>query len=180
MDCEKAKACMNGFIENTLNEKDMFELSEHIGECDKCMEEFSLYASIVGEIENQKPVENVPVDLECNVMKKISGIEFKTDKILSVLLGTISVYMGVFMIISFNGEFIRRIIERNRDVEIIADGFVGKASDIILFFDGIFERLSDILSQCNFSLRNFSLAVFIFLVGGKFIRFCLNRGGNRV
>ncbi len=175
MDCKKAKACMNEFIENTLNEKDMLDFSEHIGKCGECMEEFLICSSIAEEFENEELNKNAPTDFEFNVMKKISGIEFKTDKILSFLIGAISVYMGIFMIVSFNMEFVRRIIESDSYIEAFAE----KANDIIVFINGIFEGLSDILSKCNFSLRNFSLAIFILLIGAKIIRSRLNRGGDR-
>ncbi len=169
------------YIEGSLSEDEMLKLSEHIEKCQACGEEFAAYCQISDEIKNIKISrieENAFSDnFESDVMRKISGVEFKTEKILTVIIGVISLCVALVMFIEvlqsdvFNDKCLITDIIKN------STGFIDKAIFYINFLIGfIFKFISEFLIL----MKPFSLSVIISVLLGKVIYTYLFRGGKNV
>ena len=73
MECERNKKFMLRYVEGNINEKEMLLLSEHIGKCDDCREEFLAYCEISEEFNSFDVLEKenmiLSKEFEGDVMK---------------------------------------------------------------------------------------------------------------
>lgn len=168
------------YVEGSIKEKEMLLLSEHIENCDKCREEFAAYCEISSEVNKFELSENaeeiISDDFEFSVMKKISGVEFKTEKILICIIGMISLVMALLISIDVfenymfgKEEFAKDIIENSKSVIDTTVIFIGAAIGTVFKF--FYEFL--------LIMKPFSLGVVIFSVILKII-FSIKRGRKNV
>jgi len=182
LNCKKNKEYMLKYIEGTLNEKETLILSEHIEKCSECREEFFAYCQIFDEIDEYNKftnkVENlISKDFESNVMKKISVIDLKTEKVLISLIGVISLSVAFLLFIEvdknivFNNNFFSDLaIETS--INFIDKTVVFLGLNIVNILKFIFEYLM--------LLKPFSLCGVIFTVIMSFIYNYLHRGEKNV
>ncbi len=171
------------YVEGNINEREMLLLSEHIGKCDDCREEFLAYCEISDELSDLNVLERentiLSKEFEGDVMKNISGVEFKTEKFLICILGLISLAAAFIMFIEvlqnnvfYDSGFVEEIIDNSKNF-----------TDRVLLYVGfsigsIFKFISEFL----FIMKPFSLCVVILALLGKFIFniFNLKRGKKNV
>ncbi len=169
------------YVEGSIDEKEMLLLSEHISKCDCCKEEFLAYCEISEELSNFSFPECediiLPKEFEGNVMKNISGIEFKTEKILICIIGMFSLAAALIIFIEVlqnnvfyeGGGFVKEIIDNSKNF-----------ADRILIYIGLsISSIFKFISEFLLRLKSFSLFVVIFVLAGNFI-FYLKRGKKNV
>ena len=179
LDCEKSNEYMIKYIEGTLNEEELLAFSEHIENCPNCMEEFETYCKITAEIGDTLPFEkdDISDEFECKIMKKISGFEFRTEKVLICIIGITSLVVAFIMIKGINLDF---VFEGRDFVKNIMESSAGIIEKIILAINVMFATFFKVVNEFLFSLRPFSLVVILSIIFGKIIYKFLRRGGKGV
>ncbi len=183
MECERNKKFMLRYVEGNINEKEMLLLSEHIGKCDDCREEFLAYCEISEEFNSFDVLEKenmiLSKEFEGDVMKNISGVEFKTEKFLICILGLISLFAALIMFIEvlqnnvfYDSGFVEEIIDNSKNFTDRVLIYIGFSIGAILKF----------ISEFLFVMKPFSLCVVILALLGKFVFniFNLKRGKKNV
>jgi len=180
VECEKNKELMLKYVENSINEKEMLLLSEHISKCGDCREEFLAYCEISEELNNfgisESEEDILPGEFECSVMKSISGVEFKTEKILICIIGMISLFAALIMFIEviqsnvfYDSGFVKEIID-------VSKNFTDK---ILIYIGFSIGSVLKFISEFLLYMKPFSLFIVIFALLGKFI-YGLKRGKKNV
>jgi len=181
LSCEKNKELMLKYIEGSLNEAEMLKLSEHIKKCQTCGEEFAAYCQISDEIQNLEPFKvekgTFSDDFESDVMRKISGIEFKTEKVLTIIIGVISLCIALLMFIEVwqsdvfsDKDFVTDIIKNSKS-------FIDK---VIFCINFLIRSVLKFISEFLILMKPFSLSVITSVLLGKIIFIYLHRGGKNV
>ena len=187
LSCGKNKDYLLKYIEGTISEKELLELSEHIRNCDECFEEFSAYSQIMGENDvlndnfiGQQEIEHEEVentDFEFSIMKKITGIDFKTEKLLIYIVGILSLIVAVvtfFECYSNNVLFDKELIDnmlRNSPT------FIDKVASLVGFMvNSIIQFTSEFVKI----MKPFSVFVMIYTAVWRIILIYLNRGEKNV
>lgn len=169
MDCEKSKEYMLKYIEESITGKEMFELKKHIKECRECKEEFDVYSEISGEIndidfESTENNDVVSEKFEIDVMKKISGIEFKTEKILIFLTGIISLCVAFAIFI----EVCQNIVFFDKNIfDSAIENSTGFFEKISLVMKLNIASVLQFISEFFWNMRYFSLFMIFFVMIGK-------------
>lgn len=177
MNCEKSKEYMLKYIEENLSESEMLELGEHIEKCEDCKEEFDAYCQIYKDIDNleiPKFEDDIFSDVfESDIMKKISGIEFKTEKILILIIGLISISIALIM---FVGMFNANVFNDEKVIKEIMKDSTGFIDNVIFSIDFIIKSVFRFISKFSIMIKPFSFLVLISFAVGKIIFYYLNVG----
>ncbi len=167
------------YIEGTLKEDELLEFSEHLGMCQNCMEEFETYCKITEEFGDALPLEKEEIsdEFECDVMKKISGFEFRTEKVLICIIGIVSLIVAFIMIKGINLNLIVEVREFTKEIMESSAGVIEK---LILSINVMFSAFFKIVNEFLFLLKPFSLIVIISIILGTVIYRFFKRGGKGV
>lgn len=193
MDCKKIDDLMIKIIDGNLPENEKIIIEKHCEECDFCREKYLMFSQINDFSENEIYFENeifdpqinvkTPENFESLVMKKITGIEFKTNRLFCYVLGSITVFFALMRFLFFNNAFFIQAADKNPYFKGLFSFFYfidELCVSLCKFLVENFQNFFDFFSDTAIYFRYYGLALFILIIGIKYIFYINKGGGNRV